>query len=200
MQYFKIQRVLSCIYTLTFFLLFGVYACSDTDSTQDIETADKLSIWTNPINGISINLPDDWRHSPDTASKGETVIGYFLPRFAWIKSEYGHVSLHYENVASYDYNFKKFCQRLLQLLKPMATSSTEPVYSHSSTISKANFDVEIEHKNKLKLLRIHLWTTQPGVYYYAIIETLAEDKPFISRAMPIVDLLIASSQDRIQEH
>ena len=115
---------------------------------------------------------------PILHQRGETVIGYFLPRFAWIKSEYGHVSLHYENVSSHDYNFKKFCQRLLQLLKPMATSSTEPVYSHSSTISKANFDVEIEHKNKLKLLRIHLWTTQPGVYYYAIIETLAEDKPY----------------------
>ena len=197
MTSFKIQKVLSCIYASAFCLLFGVSACSDINSTDDAEKADELSVWTNPINGNSVHLPDDWRHSPDTASEGKTVIGYFLPRFAWIKSEYGHVTLHYEDLSSSDRNFKKFCRRLLELLKPMATSSTEPLYSLDSTTSKANFDVEIKHEKRLKLLRTHVWTTQPGIYYYAIIEMLADDKPFISRAMPIVDRLMASSQNMI---
>ena len=199
MQFFKIQRFLSFIYALTFCLLFGVSACSEINSTDDPEKADELSVWINPVNGNSVHLPDDWRHSPDTASKGNTVIGYFLPRFAWIKSEYGHVSLHYEDLSSSDHDFKKFCSRLLDLLKPKAVSSTEPAFSHGSTISKANFDVEIEHKKRLKLLRTHVWTNQPGVYYYAIIESLADDKTFIGRAMPIVDRLMESSQNVIKK-
>ena len=64
--------------------------------------------------------------------------------------------------------------------------------------SKANFDVEIEHKKRLKLLRTHVWTNRPGVYYYAIIEMLADDKPFIGGAMPIVDRLMKSSQNVIE--
>jgi len=69
-------------------------ACSDSD--QSASNAVEFTRWTNPVTDAVVELPEGWRHSPDTATSGQTVVGYFLPRYAWMKGEYGHVSLHYK--------------------------------------------------------------------------------------------------------
>lgn len=165
-------------------------ACSDSD--QSASNAVEFTRWTNPVTDAVVELPEGWRHSPDTATSGQTVVGYFLPRYAWMKGEYGHISLHYENLSDSPLSIEEYCERLAAYLQRQAESITQTVYSKGSEVEKAHFEVETIYQRKRKVLRCLVWTRGDGHFWYAITELLASDRAFIAQATPIVDLLVES--------
>lgn len=165
-------------------------ACSDSD--QSASNAVEFTRWTNPVTDAVVELPEGWRHSPDTATSGQTVVGYFLPRYAWMKGEYGHISLHYEDLSDNPLSIEEYSERLAAYLQRQAESITQTVYSKGSEVEKAHFEVETIYQRKRKVLRCLVWTRGDGHFWYAITELLASDRGFIAQATPIVDLLVES--------
>lgn len=177
--------------TLKLYLLLLLAACSsDEDPAPD--TVD-FAVWTNPITSAEATLPADWRHSPETAAKGQTVIGYFVPRFAWMKGQYGHVSLHHEDLSNTPPSIEDYAERLGRHLRRKSESSTQTVYAKKDGLAKANFEVETVYQRRRKVLRCLVWTRSDGHFWYTITELLVDDRPFIAKATPIVDLLVEST-------
>ena len=148
--------------------------------------------WTNPVTNAVVELPEGWRHSPDTATSGQTVVGYFLPRYAWMKGEYGHISLHYEDLSDSPLSIEEYSERLAVYLQRQAKSITQTVFAKGADVEKAHFEVETIYQRKRKVLRCLVWTRGDGHFWYAITELLASDRAFIAQATPIVDLLVES--------
>jgi hypothetical protein len=178
-------------HTLKLYLLLLLAACSGgEDPAPD---AVDFAVWTNPITGAEAALPADWRHSPETAAKGQTVVGYFVPRFAWMKGQYGHVSLHHEDLSNTPLSIEDYAERLGRHLRRRAKSSTQTVYAKRDGLAKANFEVETVYQRRRKVLRCLVWTRGDGHFWYTITELLADDRPFIAKATPVVDLLVEST-------
>lgn len=176
------------------YLLLFIAACSSSeDPAPDTVNFDA---WTNPVTGAVVTLPTNWRHSPDTAAKGQTVVGYFVPRFAWMKGEYGHVSLHHEDLSEAPPTIEDYTGRLERYLHRSAESITQTVYAKRDGLAKANFEVETVYNRRRKVLRCLIWTRGDGQFWYAITELLADDRPFIAKATPVVDLLVESTVPR----
>ena len=171
-------------------LLTLLTACSDSD--QSASDAVKFTRWTNPVTDAVVELPEGWRHSPDTATSGQTVVGYFLPRYAWMKGEYGHISLHYEDLSDSPLSIEEYSERLAAYLQRQAESITQTVFAKGADVEKAHFEVETIYQRKRKVLRCLVWTRGDGHFWYAITELLASDRGFIAQATPIVDLLVES--------
>ena len=171
-------------------LLTVLTACRD-GGQSGVDEID-FARWTNPVTKAVVELPEGWRHSPDTATSGQTVVGYFLPRYAWMKSEYGHISLHYEDLSDSSLSIEEYSERLAAYLQRQAESITQTVYSKGSEVEKAYFEVETIYQRKRKVLRCLVWTRGDGHFWYAITELLASDRAFIAQATPIVDLLVES--------
>lgn len=171
-------------------LLTLLTACRN-DGQSNTDRIDFTS-WTNPVTGTVVELPEGWRHSPDTASSGQTVVGYFLPRYAWMKGQYGHISLHHENLSDRTFSIEEYSERLVTYLQRKAESVTQTVYSKGSEVEKAHFEVETVYQRKRKVLRCLIWTYGDGHFWYSITELLADDHAFIAQAMPVVDLLVES--------
>jgi len=176
---------------LQIYLLLLLAACSSSEDPAP-DTVD-FSVWTNPVTGAEATLPKDWRHSPETAATGQTVIGYFVPRFAWMKGQYGHVSLHHEDLSNTPPSIEDYAGRLARHLHRTAEGITQTVYAKRDGLAKANFEVETVYKRRRKVLRCLVWTRGDGHFWYAITELLAEDRPFIAKATPVVDLLVEST-------
>tara|TARA_B100000212_G_C27292537_1_gene497916 strand:+ start:270 stop:1010 length:741 start_codon:yes stop_codon:yes gene_type:complete len=188
---FNMLSTLSGKYTI--YWLFGVIlltACRDGGQSEG-DTID-FARWTNPVTGTVVELPEGWRHSPDTASSGQTVVGYFLPRYAWMKGQYGHISLHHEDLSDKTFSIEEYSERLVNYLQRKAESVTQTVYSKGSEVEKAHFEVETVYQRKRKVLRCLIWTHGDGHFWYSITEMLADDRAFIAQAMPVVDLLVES--------
>ncbi len=173
-------------------LLLLLTACSNGED-PDAQKAIDFAAWTNPVTGAVVPLPADWRHSPDTAAKGQTVVGYFTPRFAWMSGEFGHISLHHEELSDAPPSIEEYSGRLAKHLRAKAESITETVYAKSDGLHKAHFEVETIYKRRRKVLHCLVWTCADGHFWYAIIELLAQERSFIAQATPIVDLLVAST-------
>lgn len=171
-------------------LLTLLTSCWD-DGQSDADEID-FARWTNPVTGAVVELPEGWRHSPDTASSGQTVVGYFLPRYAWMKGQYGHISLHHEDLSDRAFSIEGYSERLVAYLQRKAESVTQTVYSKGSQVEKAHFEVETVYQRKRKVLRCLIWTHGDGHFWYSITELLADDRAFIAQATPIVDLLVES--------
>ena len=176
------------LFGLALFVL--LTACSDSD--QSASDAVKFTRWTNPITDAVVELPEGWRHSPDTATSGQTVVGYFLPRYAWMKGEYGHISLHYEDLSDSPLSIEEYKRAPAAYLQRQAESITQTVFAKGSEVEKAHFEVETIYQRKRKVLRCLVWTRGDGHFWYAITELLASDRAFIAQATPIVDLLVES--------
>ena len=59
-------------------------------------------------------------------------------------------------------------------------------------MEKAHFEVETVYQRKRKVLRCLIWTHGDGHFWYSITELLADNRAFITQAMPVVDLLVES--------
>ena len=176
---------------LSLALLVLLVACTDGDQPAVGEV--DFARWTNPVTGAVVELPEAWRHSPDTAASGQTVVGYFLPRYAWMKGQYGHISLHQEDLANAPLSIEEYSERLAAYLRPQAESITQTVFARGADMAKAHFEVETIYQRKRKALRCLVWTRGDGRFWYAITELLADDRAFIAQATPVVDRLVAST-------
>lgn len=172
-------------------LLALLAACTDGDQSA-VDTVD-FARWTNPVTGAVVELPEGWRHSPDTATSGQTVVGYFLPRYAWMKGEYGHISLHHEDLSDAPLSIEEYGERLVAYLQRQAESVTQTVFAKSPDVEKAHFEVETVYQRRRKVLRCLVWTRGDGHFWYAITELLADDRAFIAQATPVVDRLVDST-------
>lgn len=167
-------------------------ACADEGDPSTGDAVD-FARWTNPVTGAVVELPEGWRHSPDTAASGRTVVGYFLPRYAWMKGQYGHISLHREDLADAPLSIEEYSERLVAYLQPQAESVTQTVFAKGADVEKAHFEVETIYQRKRKVLRCLVWTRGDGHFWYAITELLASDRAFIAQATPVVDRLVDST-------
>ncbi len=177
--------------TFQIYLFLFLAACSSSEDPAP--DAVDFAVWTNPVTGATAALPADWRHSPDTAAKGQTVVGYFVPRFAWMKGEYGHVTLHHEDLSNEKPSIEGYTGRLERYLHRNAEGITQTVYAKKDGLAQANFEVETVYNRRRKVLRCLVWTRGDGQFWYAITELLADDRAFIAKATPVVDLLVKST-------
>jgi hypothetical protein len=177
----------------TFLIYLLLLAACSNDKDPDAKKTIDFAAWTNPITAVVVPLPEDWRHSPDTAAKGQTVVGYFTPRFAWMSGQYGHISLHHEDLSNAPPSIEAYSGRLSKYLRAKAEGITQTVYAKSDGLHKAQFEVETIYKRHRKVLHCLVWTRADGHFWYTITELMAQDRAFIARATPIVDLLVNST-------
>jgi len=175
---------------LLFFALSLLSACA-----QEPEPNPDYFSWTNPVTGAVVKMPEGWRQSPETASKGETTVGYFTPNFATMMGNYGKVTLHYEDMRkiSGPMTLQKFVGNFTGYMRGEANQLSEPVFQLHNGIPHARLSVEISHKNRQLLLRARFWTQNGRDYWYAIAESLLEDGTFAEKAAPLIEELQVST-------
>ena len=151
--------------------------------------------WTNPVTGAVVHMPEGWRQSPETASKGETTVGYFTPNFASMMGNYGKVTLHYEDMRkiSGPMTLQKFVGNFIGYMRSQTDHLSEPIFELHNGIPHARLSVEISHKNRQFLLRARFWTQNGRDYWYAIAESPIEDGDFAETATPLIEELQAST-------
>ena len=164
--------------------------CKDPEPTVDFFS------WTNPITGAAVAMPEGWRQSSDTASKGETTVGFFRPNYAIMLGHYGHVTLHYEFLEDPEnpMTLERFVGNFSDYMRGQADHLTEPVFSETDGMRTARLSVEIEHRDKQLLLRVRFWTPDNRDYWYAIAESLIDDGDFAERAAPLIERLQQSTR------
>lgn len=151
--------------------------------------------WTNPVTGAAVKLPEGWRHSPDTARRGETTVGYFTPTFAGVWGQYGNVTLHHEDLrgAAAQPSLERFVDSFVAYLQSPSARISEPVAEEHLGQRIIRLSAEMVHRDQAVRLRVRFWNPDGAQYWYAVVESRAEDGEFAERAAPLVDLLQAST-------
>lgn len=152
-------------------------------------------IWTNPVTGVAVKLPEGWRHSPDTARRGETTVGYFTPTFAAVWKQYGNVTLHHEDLrgAATTPSLEGFVDFFVAYMREQSARFSEPITEEHQGQRIVRLSVETVHRDHAVRLRVRFWTPDNARYWYAVVESRAEDEEFAERASLLVDLLQAST-------
>ena len=150
--------------------------------------------WTNPVTGTVVQLPEGWRHSPETARLGATTVGYFSPTFSNLFGRYGHLTLHYEDLTDRSLTLEQYVGNFVDYLRPQADHLSEPVFERTTELQTARLAAELPHQNRQMVFRVRFWTSTDGEYWYAVTESLLEDSQFAQHTAPLLDLLQQSTR------
>jgi hypothetical protein len=154
--------------------------------------------WINPITGTVVNLPEGWRHAPETTARGQTTVGFFAPSFARLLGRYGHISLHYEYLddPADPMTLERFVGNFTTYMRHLSRIQSEPVFAAQDSLETARLTVRATHRERELLLQVSFWTLDRRDYWYAVVEGEVEDPRFGEMAAPIVDLLRESTRER----
>ena len=185
------------LFTLTILLISAVLvAASNLIGCKEPEPTVDYFSWTNPITGAAVALPEGWRQSSDTASKGETTVGFFRPNYSIMQGLYGHVTLHYEFLDDPEepMTLERFVGNFSDYMRDQADHLSDPVFEETDGLRTARLSVEIAHRDKQLLLKVRFWTPDSRDYWYAVAESLIEDGDFSERAAPLIERLQQSTR------
>lgn len=151
--------------------------------------------WINPITAAVVELPDGWRHCPDTARQGETTVGFFAPSYARMLGRYGHVTLHYEYIhhPSKPMTLERFVDNFSAYVRHRGRIESGPDFVDQNAVQTAHLTVAALHRQREILLEVRFWTADERDYWYAVIESEAGDQRFRDMAAPLVQQLIDST-------
>jgi len=176
--------------------LLGAVGCR-REGAESEPPADYFA-WINPITGVRVDLPDGWRHNPDTATRGQTTVGYFAPNFSSLLRRYGHISLHYEYLQDPEapMTLQELVDNFRAYMGHIARIQGEPDFGTEGPVHTARLRMHATHGSRELVLDVRFWTPDGSDFWYAVTESEADDAAFPGIAAPVVDLLVASTLQR----
>ena len=169
-------------------------ACRQTETEPPVD----YYTWINPVTGASVRLPEGWRHSPETAAKGETTVGFFAPNFSRLLGRYGHITLHYEYLAdpSSPMTLDRLVGNFAAYMRHQSNVLGEPTFAVRDSLETARLALSAVNGQRELLLQVRFWTPDGRDYWYAVVESEVQDPRFSEMATPIVELLVDSTRRR----
>ena len=155
----------------------------------------KYTNWTNPITQYVVTLPKGWRYSPTMVQKSPTAIGYFAPQFAAVHGKYGHITLHYEDMALVvpQQNLPFFVDNFAAHMRQQMFQIGRPNFTSQGMLHSASVIAEGRHERRDVRLKAKFWTVDKTVFWYAIIESELENTTLIASAEALVESLVTST-------
>ena len=107
---------------------------------------------------------------------------------------YGHVTLHYEDLreSAKPMTLERFVGNFVRYMRPRAGRISEPVFEREEGMRAARLTLEVSYRDRPLLLKVRFWTPNELDFWYAVVESLAEDGRFAERAAPLIEKLRAS--------
>lgn len=151
--------------------------------------------WINPVTAMVVELPEGWRHSPETAAQGETTVGYFTPNFARMFGRYGHVTLHHEYLdgPAAPMTLERFVDNFARYVRHRGNLQSRPTFVQRDSLDTARLSVQAFHREREVMLDVEFWTRDNHDFWYAVIESEVDDGRFPDIAAPVVEQLRRST-------